>query len=55
MLREGFTVLRASYGLNSHKNHVVLNFIVQHVLYCPVVFGHFSPAPVEPDRAVRIQ
>ena len=25
------------------------------VLYCPVMFGHFSPAPVKTDRAVRIQ
>ena len=25
------------------------------LLYCPVVFGHFSPAPVKTDRAVRIQ
>ena len=23
-------------------------------LYCPAVFGHFSPAPVKTDRAVRI-
>ena len=26
-----------------------------HVMYCPAVFGHFSPAPVKPDRALRIQ
>ena len=25
------------------------------LLYCPAVFGHFSPAPVKTDRAVRIQ
>ena len=25
------------------------------ILYCPAVFGHFSPAPVKTDRAVRIQ
>ena len=24
------------------------------LLYCPAVFGHFSPAPVKTDRAVRI-
>ena len=26
-----------------------------YVLFCPAMFGHFSPAPVKTDRAVRIQ
>ena len=25
------------------------------LLYCPAVFGHFSPTPVKTDRAVRVQ
>ena len=25
------------------------------VMYCPTMFGHFSPAPVKTDRMVRIQ
>ena len=25
------------------------------LLYCPAMFGHFSPAPVKTDRVVRIQ
>ena len=26
-----------------------------YMLYCPAVFGHFSPAPVKTDRTVRVQ
>ena len=28
--------------------------IEKSILYCLAVFGHFSPAPVKTDRAVRI-
>ena len=27
----------------------------ENMLYCPAVFGHFSPAPVKTDRVVQIQ
>ena len=37
-------------------NHLVLVSVSKLLLlYCPAVFGHFSPAPVKTDRAVRIQ
>ena len=25
------------------------------ILYCPVMLSHFSPAPLETDRVVRVQ
>ena len=34
---------------------LVSDFLETQVLYCPAVFGHFSPAPVKTDRAVRVQ
>ena len=37
---------------SSSTNHPLHIF---RVLYCPAMFGHFGPAPVKTDRAVRIQ
>ena len=34
---------------------IFLEKIWNKILYCPAVFGHFSPAPVKTDRAVRVQ
>ena len=32
-----------------------VRFFCRLILYCPAVFGHFSPAPMKTNRAVRIQ
>ena len=42
-------------GEKTQKTEIVFPLFSIQTLYCPAVFGHFSPAPVKTDRAVRIQ
>ena len=50
----GFKLLSFSQTI-SNLFATVLKGLWNVLLYCPAVLSHFSPAPVDTDRVVRIQ
>ena len=49
------TMQNPSTVLEMNEMRAKKTIVNSKLLYFPAVFGHFSPAPVKTDRAVRIQ